>query len=71
MISEKYGDEPGTTEAIDKMQTYFKCCGNLNWNDWANSKFQKGYPPKSCCVKEKQSKDDCGKDPNNVYTKVY
>eukprot|EP00795_Rhopilema_esculentum_P001203 gene1203-15569_t len=69
MISEKYGDEPGTTEAIDKMQTYFKCCGNLNWNDWANSKFQKGYPPKSCCVEEQQNNNDCGKDPNNVYTK--
>ena len=70
-IHEKYGKEEGTTKAIDKMQEYFKCCGNAVYEDWRYSQYyvtHSKYPP-SCCMKSKRT-DMCGRDPKNINQKV-
>jgi len=67
-IHEKYGKEEGTTKAIDKMQEYFKCCGNAMYQDWRYSQYyldnKYKYPP-SCCMKSKRT-DTCGGDTKNL-----
>ena len=73
-IHEKYGKEEGTTKAIDKMQEYFKCCGNGVPEDWRYSnyyvsqKIPKHYP-ESCCIESKRA-TNCGQTPSNIKKKV-
>jgi len=64
-INEKYGkpDEKGVTDAIDKFQETFKCCGFNNSKDWQSSYYyiqikQRASIPTSCCKDRSNSR--CG-----------
>ncbi|NWQ69803.1 CD63 protein, partial [Neopipo cinnamomea] len=47
----KYGEDPVVTKTLDDLQRDFKCCGAINYTDWANIKqFQANDTvPRSCC----------------------
>lgn len=60
-IHTKYGNDAGSTKAIDKLQDYFKCCGNTVFTDWTYSQYfkKKLHYPQSCCVSTAKSDPRC------------
>ncbi|KAF3854896.1 hypothetical protein F7725_022951 [Dissostichus mawsoni] len=63
--------EDGVTQAVDKLQQEFKCCGSYNssdWRDcaWIQEPLNKRLVPDSCC---KSPDDLCGlrDHPSNIY----
>uniref|UniRef100_U3J1Y6 Tetraspanin n=1 Tax=Anas platyrhynchos platyrhynchos TaxID=8840 RepID=U3J1Y6_ANAPP len=67
----KEGEE-SVTNAVDKLQQEFKCCGSNNYTDWADSVWIRSSEasgrkvPDSCC---KTITDLCGRrdHPSNIY----
>ncbi|XP_010725346.1 CD63 antigen [Meleagris gallopavo] len=47
----KYGEDVPLTEAVDKLQEDFHCCGSNNYTDWATlERFRANNTvPRSCC----------------------
>ncbi|XP_022612089.1 CD151 antigen isoform X2 [Seriola dumerili] len=72
-MQQKY-QQPGeesVTQAVDKLQQEFKCCGSNNFSDWTNSTWiqaadYKRLVPDSCC---KTPSELCGDrdHPSNIY----
>ncbi|XP_035520417.1 CD151 antigen isoform X2 [Morone saxatilis] len=70
-MQQKY-QQPGeesVTQAVDKLQQEFKCCGSHNSSDWTDSVWIQGNErlvPDSCC---KTPSDLCGRrdHPSNIY----
>ncbi|XP_035497176.2 CD151 antigen isoform X2 [Scophthalmus maximus] len=72
-MQQKY-QQPGeesVTQAVDKLQQEFKCCGSNNFSDWTESVWiqaadNKRLVPDSCC---KTPSDLCGHrdHPSNIY----
>ncbi|CAN0428727.1 CD151 antigen-like isoform X1 [Lampetra fluviatilis] len=72
-IVESYGqpDQQRVTDAMDKLQQEFKCCGSHDWNDWQRSDWVKvaaaegRLVPDSCC---KSPTTHCGRrdHPSNI-----
>ncbi|XP_047451773.1 CD151 antigen isoform X2 [Mugil cephalus] len=67
----KQPGEESITEAVDKLQQEFKCCGSHNFSDWRDSAWiQAGKSgqlvPDSCC---KTPSELCGRrdHPSNIY----
>ncbi|XP_029439070.1 CD151 antigen [Rhinatrema bivittatum] len=68
----KQPDEDKVTNAVDKLQQEFKCCGSNNSDDWRDSAWIKSSEadgrqvPDSCC---KTITEKCGKrvHPSNIY----
>ncbi|XP_076589586.1 CD151 antigen isoform X3 [Chaetodon auriga] len=61
--------EESVTQAVDKLQQEFKCCGSHNSTDWADSvwiQLNERLVPDSCC---KTPTDLCGRrdHPSNIY----
>lgn len=74
-MTEKYrqpSQEP-VTQAVDKLQQEFKCCGSNSSSDWMESKWVRSADaksravPDSCC---KTPTDGCGRrpHPSNIYS---
>ncbi|KAL7992093.1 hypothetical protein Chor_016349 [Crotalus horridus] len=66
----KEGEE-SVTNAVDKLQQEFKCCGSHNYTDWSDSYWYKiekegRKVPDSCC---KTITETCGRrdHPSNIY----
>jgi len=55
------GKNVGLTEAIDKFQDHFECCGYTGYADWQGSSYYNstGMIPTSCCMDSKSPL--CGK----------
>lgn len=66
-LQHHYGSNPLMTEAFDKIQRSFKCCGSEGPGDWAEARYNNPAPateigvigslasykvPESCCVSE-------------------
>nr|XP_046251393.1 CD151 antigen isoform X3 [Scatophagus argus] len=70
-MQQKY-QQPGEesiTQAVDKLQQEFKCCGSHNFSDWTDSEWirvNERLVPDSCC---KTPSDLCGRrdHPSNIY----
>ncbi|XP_018537197.1 CD151 antigen isoform X3 [Lates calcarifer] len=72
-MQQKY-QQPGeesVTQAVDKLQQEFKCCGSNNFSDWTDSVWiqaadNERLVPDSCC---KTPTDLCGRrdHPSNIY----
>lgn len=68
------GKNKGLTQAIDKFQTHFECCGFNSYLDWKSSNYTKttGSIPHSCCKRDMKKDPKCGKpspDSMTVYEK--
>ncbi|KAJ8249168.1 hypothetical protein GJAV_G00231900 [Gymnothorax javanicus] len=73
-ITEKYmqPDDNTVTQAVDKLQQEFKCCGSNSSSDWLESKWVRSagamsrLVPDSCC---KSPSEGCGRrtHPSNIY----
>jgi CD151 antigen len=69
---ESYGVDTKKTEAIDRMQQEFSCCGSSSFEDWAGSRWMlekhnnDNKVPDSCCKTEGPG---CGvrDHPSNIY----
>lgn len=59
------GKNVGLTEAIDKFQEHFECCGFDNVRDWQKSKYYNstGAIPSSCCKDPNSSECNKTRDP--------
>ncbi|XP_066541073.1 CD151 antigen, like [Hoplias malabaricus] len=74
IMVQKYhqADQDHVTQAVDKLQQEFKCCGSTNSSDWAENAWinstgsNKRKVPDSCC---KSPSDFCGKrdHASNIY----
>ncbi|XP_062246103.1 CD151 antigen isoform X2 [Platichthys flesus] len=72
-MQQKY-QQPGeesVTQAVDRLQQEFKCCGSNNFSDWRDSAWirapdNRQLVPDSCC---KTPSDLCGRrdHPSNIY----
>ncbi|XP_068615611.1 CD151 antigen-like [Brachionichthys hirsutus] len=70
-MQQKY-QQPGeesVTQAVDKLQQEFKCCGSHNYSDWTDSvwlQVNENLVPDSCC---KTPIELCGRrdHPSNIY----
>lgn len=65
----KQPGEESVTQAVDKLQQEFKCCGSHNYSDWTDSGWiqeNERFVPDSCC---KTPSDLCGRrdHPSNIY----
>ncbi|XP_056907440.1 CD151 antigen isoform X1 [Takifugu flavidus] len=65
----RHPGEEKVTEAVDKLQQEFKCCGSHNYSDWADSVWiqqNERVVPDSCC---KTQIALCGQrdHPSNIY----
>lgn len=61
--------EDSVTQAVDKLQQEFKCCGSHNYSDWTDNvwiQVNEQLVPDSCC---KTPSDLCGRrnHPSNIY----
>lgn len=68
-----YEVDPARTAAIDTVQTDYRCCGAVRWEDWDASAWHAGPPtlephrvPDSCC---RSPAPFCGRShhPSNIY----
>lgn len=65
-----YALDTAVTDAVDSMQTEFKCCGAIRYEDWRKSRWHEHDPrllvPDSCCKTRTQR---CGTrdHPSNIY----
>lgn len=71
-ITERYGVNGVVTDAIDRFQKKFECCGFDNFTDYILSAFnnETGTLPRSCCTKQaRESKNTlCGSNKRGAIT---
>ncbi|XP_076874814.1 CD63 antigen [Brachyhypopomus gauderio] len=69
MISQ-YNNNTDIKKSLDDLQHELKCCGAVNYNDWASFRLDKHSVPDSCCIKVTK---DCGVNATvthkNIFTK--
>nr|CAD7450775.1 unnamed protein product [Timema bartmani] len=75
-FSKSYSIDADKTTAIDQMQTQFKCCGAIRFEDWEYSQWYKNLKtssnnkvPDTCC---KSVAPGCGRrdHPSNIHYSV-